>query len=118
MRARVIQDWNQSYDPALKVARDDQVLAVKRDSGKWAGWIWCTDKCGLSGWLPEQVFDAVVIGEENTTSQDSDTVELTVSTGEILFISNRLNEWSWCRNTQGQEGWVPDECLSPPNDAA
>jgi len=116
---RVIRDWNQSYDPALKVARGDQVLAIKRDSGKWAGWVWCTDKSRLSGWLPEQVLDAVLIGENTTATQDFDTIELTVSIGEILFVSNSLNGWIWCRNSQDQEGWVPDNCLAAePVDAA
>jgi hypothetical protein len=118
MRASVLKGWQQSYDPALKVARGDQVLVVKRDSGKWAGWIWCTDKSGLSGWLPEQVFDAVVIGEKTIAAQDFDTIELTVFIGEILFVSNRLSEWSWCHNTKGQEGWVPDVCLTHVIDAA
>ncbi len=119
MRARVMQDWNQSYDPALRVARGDRVLVVRRDNGKWIGWVCCTDKGGLSGWLPEQVLDAVVIGKETTATQDFDTIELTVSIGEILFVSNRLNGWTWCRNTQGQEGWVPDSCLgAEPIDAA
>ena len=115
---RAIKDWKQSYDPALKVARGDQLLVVKEDKSKWAGWVWCTDTNGLSGWLPVQVFDALEIGKTNTATEKFNTIELTISAGEILFVSNSLNDWSWCRNEQGKEGWVPDDCLTHVIDAA
>lgn len=119
MHRRVIKDWKQSYNPALKVARGDLVFAIKRDHSKWTGWIWCTDKSGLAGWLPELVFKTVAVGKENIILQDFDTLELTVSIGEIVFITRHLNEWTWCRNAVDQEGWVPDICLGPePSDAS
>lgn len=117
-QTRVIKDWKQSYDPALKVARGDKLLAVKESGATWIGWVWCTDTSGLSGWLPVQVFDALKIGKKNIATMDFDTIELTVSTGEMLFVSNVLNGWSWCRNDRNLEGWVPDECLSLPTDAS
>ncbi len=117
-RVKVISDWKQSYDPALKVARGDELRVIKEDKRKWAGWVWCTDSSGLSGWLPVQVFDALKIGKPNTATKEFNTIELTVSKGEMLFVSNGLNDWSWCRNEQGKEGWVPDNCLTHANDAA
>lgn len=111
MRARVIQGWNQSYDPALKVARGDLLHAIKEDNSKWPGWVCCTDKSGLSGWLPIHVFDAVEIGRQNYTILDFNTVELTVHKGESLKIMDHLNGWSWCRNNRGQEGWIPQNCI-------
>lgn len=118
IKVRVLKDWMQSYDPALKVARGDQLFVVKEDKNKWAGWVWCTNANELSGWLPVQVFDAVEIGANNITVMDFDTIELSVSTGETLFVHNRLNDWSWCKNRHGQAGWVPDDCLIFPVDAA
>ena len=111
MRARVLKDWAQSYDPALKVARGDRLLAIREDNNEWAGWVWCTDECGLSGWLPVQVFDAVEISKQNNTVMGFNTVELTVHKGETLTIMDRLNGWSWCLNDCGQEGWVPQDCI-------
>ena len=111
MRAQVLKDWTQSYDPALKVARGERLFAVKEDVTNWAGWVWCTDASDLSGWLPVQVFETLKIGEVNIATKDFDTTELTVSVSELLFVTNRLNGWSWCRNDQGKEGWVPDNSL-------
>jgi len=111
MCVRVLKDWTQSFDPALKVARGDRLRAIKKDDDGWQGWVWCTSDSGLSGWLPVQVFDALNIGETNIATKDFDTTELTVSTGEILFVTSRLNGWSWCRNDLGKEGWVPDDNL-------
>lgn len=114
MRVHVLKGWTQSYDPALKVARGDQLLVVKEDTTKWAGWVWCTSDSGLSGWLPVQVFDTLRMGKTSSATTDFDTVELTVKAGETLDITDRLNEWSWCENDQGQKGWVPNICLELP----
>ncbi len=111
MRAQVLKNWTQSYDPALKVARGDRVRAIKKDDHGWQGWVWCTSDNGLSGWLPVQVFDTLRMGETNCVTKDFDTKELTVKTGETLTITDRLNGWSWCENEQSQKGWVPDNCL-------
>ena len=111
MQVRALKDWTQSYDPALKVARGDRLLVVTEDTTKWAGWVWCTDVSNLSGWLPVQVFDTLKVGKFNTAINSFDTIELTVSIGEMLIVSNKLNGWTWCRNGCGKEGWVPDNCL-------
>ncbi len=115
MQIRVLKDWTQSYAPALKVARGDRLRAIREDNSKWPGWVWCADASGLSGWLPVQVFDTVRMGEKNTSTDDFDTVELTVTVDETLTVTDRLNGWSWCRNTNGQSGWVPDCCLAYPD---
>lgn len=118
MRARVCKVWKQSYNPALKVVRGDQLLVLKADSGKWAGWLWCRDKTGLTGWLPEQIFVSTVLAEPCIVNADFDTVELTVRIGQAVEISQQLNGWSWCKADHVQAGWVPDECLQTALDAA
>ena len=114
MRARVLKDWTQSYDPALKVARGDRIRAIKKDEGGWQGWVYCANESGLSGWLPVQVFDTLRMGETKCVTKDFDTKELTVKTGETLAVTDRLNDWSWCKNSQWQKGWLPDNCLEYP----
>ena len=96
------------------MARGDRLHAIREDNSKWQGWVWYTSDSGLSGWLPVQVFDTLRIDETNCATRDFDTKELTVKTGETLTITDRLNEWSWCENDQGQKGWVPDKCLELP----
>ncbi len=98
MRARVLKDWTQSYDPALKVARGDRLRALRKDDGGWQGWVYCANESGLSGWLPVQVFNNLKMGEYNNAKMDFDTVELTVKAGEFLVVTDRLNDWSWCEN--------------------
>ena len=105
---RVTAPWRATHDPALRVAQGD-LLEVGRRDEEWPGWVWCTDRGGIGGWLPEEV-----VGD-GRASADFDTREFTVAEGDLVQPLERRSGWTWCRSEDG-EGWVPDRCLrgAPP----
>ena len=80
---------------------------------EWPGWIWCQNAAGLGGWLPGELLASDASGKTATLLAAFDTAELTVSRGETLEGFEARNGWTWCRNTSGDEGWVPSDCLRP-----
>ncbi len=77
----------------------------------WKNWCFCTTQGQKGGWVPEQVFeridDNIGCAIESYTAR-----ELDVDQGDVLLSLRELNGWVWCRkSTNGEEGWVPAECL-------
>jgi hypothetical protein len=103
--ARVIVDYQAPYpDPIVGVAGDE----VNIDSSKktdWAGWVWCTDRAGKSGWVPEAYIERH--GDTGHMRCDYDAIELTVRVGELLTIHKAESGFLWATNQAGQDGWVP-----------
>ena len=100
---RVRRLWTASYDPALRVSAGDALTVGRRDD-EWPGWVWCVDRDGLGGWLPEGI-----VADDRATA-DFDTRELTVAKGDLVKPLHHRSGWAWCRGPDG-EGWVPERCL-------
>ncbi len=107
---RAVEAWSRSYDEALAVTRN-QVVQVEKEDHEWPGWFWCVDDAGTGGWLPRQCLDAP--RGEARILEDFDTVELTVTPGEVLTLLQCREGWTWCRKDTGAEGWLPDRILEP-----
>ncbi|NKX44068.1 SH3 domain-containing protein [Roseicyclus persicicus] len=105
-RARVTTAWQASYDPALNVARGEQ-LTIHHDDPDNPGWRWTTNAGGLGGWLPE----GLVVDGHATEAFDS--TELTVAAGETVTRLEHRNGWSLCETEAGARGWLPDSHLAP-----
>lgn len=108
---KVIKPWMQSYSPALSVAEGECVTFGERDDD-WPGWVWCRNRDGLGGWLPEDQLSVSASGETAVLMQAFDTVELTVEFGERLEGFEQRSGWIWCRNAVGRKGWVPSDCVT------
>ena len=104
---RATAPWRASYDPALAVAAGEPLEVGRRSEDEWPGWVWCENRSGLGGWLPEGI-----VGD-GLALADFDTRELTVTEGEVVHPGERRAGWTWCRGEDGQ-GWVPDRCLEAP----
>ena len=107
---RVISEYRSAY-PAPLVLRAGDELAVGEKESPWAGWLWCTDPAGKSGWVPEAYVART--GDTCTLLCDYDATELTVHAGEELISGQEASGWFWCTNREGQSGWVPAEHLTP-----
>lgn len=108
---KVTKSWRQSYSPALSVTEGEGVDLGKRDED-WPGWVWCRNRDGIGGWLPEELLSFGVSGKTATLLRAFNTVELTIDAGERLRGFERRSGWIWCRNGTGEEGWVPCDCLA------
>jgi hypothetical protein len=80
-------------------------LHITDKKTEWAGWVWCTNQAGRSGWAPE-----VYVRREGDTGLglvDYDGTELSVEVGQELLVGAQESGWIWCTDQAGQGGWVP-----------
>jgi hypothetical protein len=81
------------------------VVNVGPPDHTWPGWIWASDDHGRSGYVPEELLDAA--GEGRATARESfDPSVLTIRRGDRLESLRQIHGWHWCRNAQGDQGWV------------
>jgi hypothetical protein len=106
----VIKPHRASYKEVLNTPKGSYLKFERRDS-EWPGWLWCADKSGLAGWIPESW--VTIDGDHCTLLRDYSTAELTVIEGETVSGDTIESGWVWVENCFGESGWVPLECLSP-----
>lgn len=105
---RVVKAYEGSSGDSL-VVREGERLAFERRETEFEGWIWCVNKLGEAGWVPEAW--VALEGRFCVMRRDCDSTELTVEVGEELTGAFVESGWMWARKSDGQEGWVPLECV-------
>jgi hypothetical protein len=103
--ARVIADYQAPYANPIVVGAGDEITI---DSGKktdWVGWLWCTNRAGKSGWVPETYIERR--GDTGRMRCRYDAMEMTIHVGEILTLHKAAAGFFWATNQEGQSGWVP-----------
>jgi hypothetical protein len=103
-KCRVIEDYDSPYTEPL-IIRKGEILSIGEKESEWSGWIWCTNKEGISRWVPENYLE--IKGSIGTANQDYNATELNVKRGELLVIEVEEAEWYWVINQEGKSGWVP-----------
>ncbi|MPT14535.1 MAG: hypothetical protein E2601_06475 [Microbacterium sp.] len=78
---------------------------------EWPAFIFVTALRG-TGWVPGRHLD--IDGSVAMVRVAYDTAELPAVTGESVDVIENDAEsgWSWCRNSDGREGWIPNRVLS------
>ena len=104
MKLRVNKVHKASFDYSVVFKKEDKVK-VGREDPEMPGWYWCEDKNSVESWIPEEYLNRD--GTEGTITQDYDTTELTVETGDTLEYVTEVKFWTLCRTYDGKEGWVP-----------
>lgn len=109
MRRMVSADHVIPRRAPLRIEPGDVVQVGDRDA-EWPAFVFITTPHG-SGWVPSRHID--VNGREGTVLVGYDTTELPVARGEHVEVIRDDSEsgWSWCRNVDGREGWVPQRVL-------
>ena len=113
MSCYIVRAHQSSDEKPLVVSRGER-LSFERRKTEWPGWIWCIDKGGRSGWVPEAWVE--ITGDGCRMKKDYDATELTVSAGEQVTVEIKESGWAWVRTRGGQSGWVPGYCLSQRKD--
>lgn len=97
----------------IKLNKGDTVqLGEKSDNnGPWPNWIYCiSNRTKSEGWTPIQMLQ--IENDLGVALSDYDAKEITVTEGDELIGTTDLNGWVWCtRKIDGEEGWVPKECI-------
>ncbi|WP_340616910.1 SH3 domain-containing protein [Xenorhabdus entomophaga] len=106
----VTRDYASAYPNPIKLQVGD-VVSVSYSDLEYPFWVWTTNDSNISGWVPQQILHFIppnkAICLENYTAH-----ELTVKTGECLYLENTLNGWYWAHKESGETGWIPQEYIN------
>ena len=110
---RVNADYKVSNTNPFSVTTGE-VFQVSEKSDFWNNnphwiWIWCTDQHGRSGWVPKNLIDFHADGMKGIARYSYAATELAVVVGDELIAEKEESGWIWCKNKQGESGWVPLE---------
>jgi hypothetical protein len=105
-KGQVIKAYKSACPDPLVVKAGEE-LAVEDKESEWSGWIWCTNKQGRNGWVPEKYIERK--GDTCNALRDYDAAELSARVGEKLSIIFEESGWVWCTRRNGEKGWIPLE---------
>ena len=109
-RYRVIEAYESPFPDPLE-AKAGARLSFERRETEWAGWVWCTDSSGKTGWVPETW---LILDEEFCVLQrDYVASELSVAAGELIVADFSESGWVFGSTASGEQGWIPLNHLSP-----
>ena len=108
---RVVKDYRAQFADPIAVEAGE-AFAVSERAEPWENnpawmWVWCTEKLGKSGWVPQRIIQMETDGRMGTTQAAYHARELTVTAGQQLRIEREESGWVWCCDQQGTCGWVP-----------
>lgn len=107
---KVIEDYEICYPKPLDLKVGDQIQLFERDvPEKWRGWNWCKDSTGNEGWISETYFIRNTKGA--VMVKDYTAKEISVANGDNVEAVYSDCGWSWCKKTNGDQGWLPSEIL-------
>jgi hypothetical protein len=104
MIRRVVADYKVAYPDPL-VVRAGEVLNVGKEDPDYPGWVWCEDRKGKGGWVPDDCLE--LVGESAKARYDYAATELAATVGEELVVTKEKGGWAWCTNENCQSGWLP-----------
>lgn len=107
-QAVAFESYKTDQTKPLQLRTGEEILISERKS-EWKGWIWCVDRMGMGGWVPESY-----LAQNNNgvfSKYEYSARELKIIVGEILLMGRRESGRVWCTNTHGESGWVPENCL-------
>lgn len=93
------------------MSKGSSIEIIRRNDGKYREWYWCRTGDGNEAFVPGQVLE--VNGSTGTFLRDYNSLELTVSRGDILIMLYEMGGWTLARKSTGEEGWVPSEYTEP-----
>lgn len=105
-KCRVISGYLSAYPHPLKL-KSGEVVTIGEKKSQWSGWLWCKDQTGKKGWIPESYIERK--RDTGKMLVEYDATELTVEKGEELEIIKAESGWLWCKNKNGDFGWIPKE---------
>lgn len=102
---RVIEDYQAPYPDPIQANAGDEVIVDIDKRTNIAGWIWCTNRSGKSGWVP--ISYVKLRGNIGKMKLDYSAIELTIHKGETLTVHKVESGFYWATDQAGRQGWVP-----------
>jgi len=86
-------------------------VAVGHRNQQHPAFVWCATEDGHHGWVPEDYL-SMTGAHSAVARRDYDSTHLTAGEAEELEVLERVDDYIFCRNETGVEGWVPVACVS------
>ena len=83
----------------------------------WPGWLFVTNAAGCSTYVPDATVAMAADGTGRMLAR-FDATDLSVRKGDKIISLQENGGWHWCRNADGQTGWVPAYVLEPAGETA
>ena len=100
----VIEDNDPAYPDPIHFKRGD-VMIVGQEDSEYPGWIWCENRQGKSGWVPDDCIETD--GTGSRAKYEYSALELRARVGERLLPIDTKYGWVLCSNSDGEKGWLP-----------
>ncbi|PSL38466.1 SH3 domain-containing protein [Labedella gwakjiensis] len=102
---------HETPERAPLVIRPGDIVQVGDRDTEWPTFVFVTTPQG-AGWVPSRHLD--IDGFVGIVRVGYHTTELPASSGETVDVlaDDPESDWSWCRDTDGREGWIPHRVLS------
>jgi hypothetical protein len=101
---KVIANYSSPYGVAILFAKDEIVEILQKET-EWPGWIWCINLQGEKRWVPDVYLQ--IDGNQGRLLKDYNARELAAQKGDAVTVLYQVNEWGWCIDSEGDEGWLP-----------
>jgi uncharacterized protein YgiM (DUF1202 family) len=110
-QVRVVESYQAPYPDPIQAKAGDEVAVDINKKTDIAGWVWCTNRAGKSGWVPTVGIE--INGDRGRMLRDYNAVELTIHVGEILTVHKTESGFHWVTNQNHQQGWIPIANVEP-----
>jgi hypothetical protein len=103
----VIQEYKSPY-PHPIVFHEGDLIEVRdefSEDPEWLNWVWCVGEGDLQAWVPKQFLE--IEGKEGVFIREYNAMELSISVGERLLVSEIVNGFGMAEKSDGIKGWVP-----------
>ena len=110
MNFKVIRKHNSNYPNPIQFRVND-MFEIGAEDEEYPGWIWVRLSNGNEGWAPKE---QIIINDktmQGIAKSNYCARELDVKVGERLQIERILCGWYYASNSNGEMGWVPQECI-------
>ncbi len=111
MKFTANSDYEEKDSDPICLNPGDRVQGGDADR-TWPGWIWVSNESGHDGYVPQEILKDLGEGAFEATEAFDPSV-LTIKRGDGLESLRQIHGWHWCRNAQGDEGWVAGYLLRP-----
>lgn len=102
------RDYRRQYDEPIRLEAGDRVRTVAREDDV-EGWTWCVrEPDGREGWVPTSLLHPVAGTADARVARAYTALELNARAGEKVTALREEAGWYWCRNSAGEEGWLPN----------
>ncbi len=100
-------------DRAPLILHSGERVRVGNKDADWPGWTWVTAITGRGSYVPDEI---LVLNDDGTATvqQPFHARDLSVVHDEAVVSVREVRGWHWCRNEDGEEGWLPAYLLRKP----